>query len=222
MASPARPEVHGFCQSSGEQLLNGAWEVGGPLHRRAGPEAGRRGKGAVPGLWEALDPRNGASQPFRGGRALSTVERGFSKGLGPRHAPQAPAAREWGRGGTAGTGRKLGGRQELGEVRWSVPQALQGRWWARHLLDVKRGRRETEQAKTVTPEPRGWEDWGQLLDTGTEHAKEMRCVGEAAGAVRGQGRRQPLCGALSVGSAPAVSGSESITWTLPGRSSWRV
>lgn len=112
--------------------------------------------------------------------------------------------------------RKLGGRRELGEVRWSVPQALQGRRWGRHLLDVKLGRRETEQAKTVTPEPRGWEDGTAAGHSDGACPRNAPCRGGGS-AARGQGRRRPLlCGALSVGSAPAVSGSESITWTLPG------
>lgn len=111
------------------------------------------------------------------GRALRTAERGLSEGLGPRHTPQAAAAREWaeegqqGQGGSSGSAGKWVrcGGQFPGLCRAGGGPGAAGR----EAGEIG----ETEQAKTVTPEPRGWEDWGQLTDTDGAHLRNAPCHG---------------------------------------------
>lgn len=102
----------------------------------------------------------------------------------------------------------------MGEVRWSVLQALQGRRWARRLLDVKLGRQSKPRP---SPGAQGLGGLGGLgpADGHGQSTPEERAMSRG-GTVLGEAwdAAVPPRQGRSPGSATAVVGSERITQKL--------
>lgn len=106
----------------------------------------------------------------------------------------------------------------MGEVRGSVLQVLQGRRWARCLLDVKLGRRSKPRP---SPGAQGLGGLGTADGHGRSTPEERAMSRGGTGAGRGLGRGSPSsAGALSAGSATAVSGVREYYSEAPGKEQW--